>query len=309
MLCFATCFVMPPAHAISTGMCHTHVIGSEQQADKSPAVTCDQQSHFGCIVTLWPHSATDYATDSLSECALPAHTEAWVHCWRWAKPTVANLGFFFCIVGNKPSLQPENWFLSLLYNYSCYYIITITTIVLLLLVLLLLLLLSLFIIILSLLLLLLLPLLLLVSFITCATWRRAVLSQQRSSQVLPLLLHHAFLCHQHQMQSWARPEDAQRAAHLEIMDCILLVGSPPKGNQDSVLSPGYKALGAGQGVPHQLKMFQVVQLHCRLFWHFHSLQWNNSTIFVPVCVIPSYLCLLKSVPVALYYILCSKTVT
>ncbi len=65
------------------------------------------------------------------------------------------------------------------------------------------------------------------------------------------------------------------AAHLEIMDCILLIGSPPKGNQDGVLPPGYKALGVGQGVPHQLKVVQVVQLHCCLFWHIQSLQYKQ----------------------------------
>jgi len=31
----------------------------------------------------------------------------------------------------------------------------------------------------------------------------------------------------------------------------------------------------GQGVPHQLKMFQVVQLHSCLFWHFNSLQYKQ----------------------------------
>jgi len=40
------------AWAILTGVYHTHVIGTKQYTDKSSAVTCDQQSHFGCVATL-----------------------------------------------------------------------------------------------------------------------------------------------------------------------------------------------------------------------------------------------------------------
>ncbi len=117
-------------------------------------------------------------------------------------------------------------------------------------------------------------------------------------------MHNAFLSHQRQMRSSGQHSTAQHStaqhstaqhstaqhslqmptggAHLEIMDCILLIGSPPKGNQDRVLPPSHKALGVGQRVPHQLKMFQVVQLHRRLFGHFNCLQYNNRTTFVPI---------------------------
>ena len=48
------------------------------------------------------------------------------------------------------------------------------------------------------------------------------------------------------------------------MHGVLPIGCSTKGNQDSVMPPGYKALGAGRGVPQQLQMLQIVQTHCCL---------------------------------------------
>ena len=88
---------------------------------------------------------------------------------------------------------------------------------------------------------------------------------------------HSTSQHSRAQHSTAQHSTAQpaEAAHLEIMDCIFLVGSPPKGNQHRVLPPSYKALGVGQRVPHQLNMFQFVQLHRCLFWHFQFLQLQH----------------------------------
>ena len=49
------------------------------------------------------------------------------------------------------------------------------------------------------------------------------------------------------------------------MGSVLPISCAAKGNHDSILPPGYKALGAGQGVPDQFQVFQVVQLHGSFF--------------------------------------------
>ena len=53
--------------------------------------------------------------------------------------------------------------------------------------------------------------------------------------------------------------------NLDVMDGVLPIGGAPKGNDNGVLPPGHKALGAGQAVPDQLQVLQIVQSHCCVF--------------------------------------------
>ena len=73
---------------------------------------------------------------------------------------------------------------------------------------------------------------------------------------------------------------------LDVVDSILPIGSAPEGNNNGVLPPGHKALGAGQRVPDQLQVPQVVQLHCCIFGGLKlcpALQLTHRTIWPFLC--------------------------
>ncbi len=52
-------------------------------------------------------------------------------------------------------------------------------------------------------------------------------------------------------------------ADLDIMCCILAVGSAAKRDKQGVTAPCYQTLRVGGRITQHVQLLQIVQLHCR----------------------------------------------